>query len=113
MSTLRCPHCNTEIELLGPKELKDEYGLGPNPVAYRREHKGFPEPVLSFNNRHIYLRDEVEAWIQEDAKGKIEKFVANMQETLAALPEAEREAAVKMLTDGKVLSPEYGRKRAH
>lgn len=104
MSTLRCPNCGKDIELVGQKELTEEYGLGPNPVAHLRQQGAFPEPTLSFGNRNMWLRQTIEVYVGERSKEKIARLVEDFAETLAALPETEREGAIKLLTDGRAVS---------
>ena len=60
-----CPHCKKEIDLMGAKELADEFGLGPNSVSHARKRGDFPNPFLSFGNRNLYLRSEIEGWVVE------------------------------------------------
>lgn len=114
MNTLRCPHCDKDIELVGQKELTEVYGLGPNPVAHQRSLGQFPEPVLSFGNRNMWLRETIEAYVEERKRERVAKLVEDFAETLASLPETEREDAVKMLSEGKFVGPaSTPRKKAH
>src|SRR5262249_15966118 len=107
MSTLKCPHCKKPIELIGQKELTEEYGLGPNPVAHLRSLGSFPEPALSFGNRNMWYREVIEEFMEVRRQTKVAQLVEDMRETLAALPETERDEALKMLDTG---TP---RKKAH
>lgn len=102
---LKCPHCGQEIELIGQKELTEEYGLGPNPIAHLRQQGAFPEPALEFGNRNMWLRSTIEEYIEQRTRERVAKLVEDFDHVLAALPETERVEAVKMLTDG------HGRKR--
>ena len=95
-----CPHCNKPIELMGAKELGDEYGIGPNSVSHARKRGHFPEPFLSFGNRNLYLRSAIEAWVLEhrQPKGKLppevlaQQFAAMLEE----LPPARRKELQKL-----------------
>lgn len=107
-SSLKCSHCGKDIELVGQKELTEEYGLGPNPVAHLRSQGRFPDPVLSFGNRNLWLRETIDTYMEERTRERIAKLVEDVQETLAALPETDRDKAVEMLQDGGV-----PKKRAH
>jgi hypothetical protein len=100
LSTLRCPNCDHDIELVGQKNLTEEYGLGPNPVAHLRQQGVFPEPALSFGNRNMWLRADIVVFLEERSRERLEKLVEDFDRTLAALPEAERKTAVKLLADG-------------
>lgn len=100
MTILRCPHCGKDIELIGQKELTEEYELGPNPVAHRRQQGVFPEPALSFGNRNMWLRGEIETYLEQQSRERVEKLIEDFDRTIAALPETEQARARKMLTDG-------------
>src|SRR5207245_2942360 len=108
MTTLQCPHCGKDLELIGQKELTEEYGLGPNPVAHQRQQGVFPKPALAFGNRNMWLRGDIDAYVEERSRERIAKLVSEFKETLAALPETERDHAIKMLDGGG-----RGRKKAH
>ena len=97
MSELTCPHCGKEIELLGQKELSEDYGIGPNPVAQARSRGSFPTPVLAFGNRNMWFRRDIEAYIEERSKERIQKLVADFEQTIAVLPDDQREQAREML----------------
>lgn len=109
MTKLRCPHCGTDIELIGQKELTEEYGLGPNPVSHLRQQGVFPAPALSFGNRNMWLRGDIATFVEQRTRERAEKLVEDFQETLRALPETERNVTIKLLLDG-ASTP---RKRAH
>lgn len=99
MTTLRCPHCGKDIELIGQKELSEEYNLGPNPVAAQRAQGVFPEPVLSFGNRNMWLRSEIDVYVEQRAQERIAKLVEDFDRTIAELPEVEQKRARKMLVE--------------
>lgn len=112
MAKLRCPNCKKPIELIGQKELTEEYGLGPNPVAHQRSQGVFPEPTLSFGNRNMWIRTDIDVYVEERKRERVAKLVEDFSDTLAALPETERESALQMLTDGS--SPrKKARERSH
>lgn len=97
MSELVCPHCGKPIELVGQKELSEEYGIGPNPVQHARSLGMFPVPVLEFGNRNMWLRSQIEEYIEERSREKIAKLVQDFEQTIATLPAADREQAIEML----------------
>lgn len=100
MTTLRCPHCGTDIELIGQKELTEDFGLNPNPVASLRQQGKFPEPILDFGNRNMWLRSTIVAFVDERTRERVAKLVEDFSRTLESLPETERDGALKMLADG-------------
>lgn len=108
MATLRCPHCDKEIELLSPSDLREDYGYRPNPLELLIKKGEFPAPALTFENRRIWLRSDIDNYSERRNREKAEKLVAEFSETLAALPETERDAAMKLL-----LNEQGARKRAH
>lgn len=98
MSRISCPHCGEPIELVGQKELSEEYGMGPNPVAHARSLGTFPIPVLQFGNRNMWLRSDIEHYIEDKSRERIAKLVHDFEQTISILPEPEREKAREMLT---------------
>lgn len=97
MSELNCPHCGKAIQLVGQKELSEDYSIGPNPVAHARSLGIFPTPVLSFGNRNMWLREQIDAYIEERSRERIAKLVEDFEQTIAVLPESQREQAREML----------------
>lgn len=95
-----CPHCSKPIDLMGAKELSEEFGLGPNSVIHARKRGDFPDPFLSFGNRKLYLRSEVEAWVTEHRPMKpappaiLAKQLAALLETM---PTEERQELQKLI----------------
>lgn len=110
---LPCPHCHNEIELVGAKEMREEFNISGNTVAHYRD-KGFPKPVLAFGNRLIYLRAEIARFKEERSQQTITKTVDELTKALDSLPEAEQKAARALLesklAEGK--SPTRVRSRA-
>ena len=98
MSTLQCPHCGKTIELVGQRELTEDYGMGPNPVQHARTQGTFPIPVLQFGNRNMWLRSDIESYIEERSRERIARLVEDFEQTIAILPDKEREQARKMLS---------------
>jgi hypothetical protein len=103
---ITCPNCHEPLQLVGAAELKDEYGLSSNSVQHYKT-RGFPEPVLTFGNRHIYLRKDVDAFVANRSRSNIERAVETLMHDLDHLPDSEREEARKILeerlgTDGHV-----------
>lgn len=99
MSTIACPHCGKLIELVGQKELSEDYGIGPNPVAHARTLGVFPTPVLAFGNRNMWLKGDIEHYIEERSRERIAKLVQDFEQTIAVLPEPERETARELLVE--------------
>jgi predicted DNA-binding transcriptional regulator AlpA len=104
MATFTCPHCDKLIELVGQKELSEEYGMGPNPVAHARSRGTFPTPVLQFGNRNMWLKDDIDPYIEQRATNRITKLVADFEQVIAGLPEEEqkqvRETLASVAGDG-------------
>lgn len=98
MSELECPHCGQKIELVGQKELGEDYGMGPNPVAHARQLGLFPTPVLSFGNRNMWLRRDIDSYVEERSRERIAKLVEDFERTISVLPEPERKQAREILT---------------
>lgn len=99
MSTLTCPHCGEDIELVGQRELSDHYSMGPNPVAHARSLGIFPLPVLSFGNRNMWLKSDIDAYVEKRTRENVSKLVASLEDELRRLPEPERKLARELLTN--------------
>lgn len=99
MYNLRCPHCGKDVELIGQKELTEEYGIGPNPVAKRLQEGSMPQPALVFENRRLWLRSDMEEYRERALQERIEKLVADLDRTIDTLPEEERKRARQMFAD--------------
>ena len=110
MSTIKCPHCGKPIELVGQKELSEDYGMGPNPVAHARTQGVFPIPILSFGNRNMWLREDIENYIESKSRERIAKLVEDFEQTIAVLPAKEQEKAREMLAVDGTPSPRKRRK---
>lgn len=63
MQTMKCPHCDRTIELVEPKDLKEQYEMTPNKVVHARKLGAFPEPALQFENRTIWLKEDIDSWV--------------------------------------------------
>ena len=99
MSTLTCPHCGKPIELVGQKELSEEYGIGPNPVQHARTLGLFPTPVLAFGNRNMWFKTQIDEYVEARSQERIEKLVAEFERTLETLPASERTLAAKQAAE--------------
>jgi DNA-binding transcriptional MerR regulator len=96
----KCPHCKKNIELVGAAELESEYGLSGNRLQYLRDNGKFPQPWLSFGNRKIYLRADVDVFEAERAQEGAGKVLTEVQKYLETLPPEERERVIKALQEG-------------
>lgn len=97
MYTLRCPHCENEIELLGQKDLTREYRLTPNKVVRLLQLKEMPEPVLAFENRRMWTRQQLENWRTEQGAERVQVLLTETEDALAALPAEQREVFLQAL----------------
>lgn len=97
---VKCPNCGKDIHLVGARELKNEYGIGPNSVQHAREKGRFPEPWLSFANRNIWIRRDIDAYVKERSQSRVEMTVKELLKALDHLPPSAREAARKELDAG-------------
>lgn len=95
---ITCPHCHKVIDLVGAKQLADDYGLSSNTVQHYKT-RGFPEPVLTFGNRRIYLRRDIDNWYKERSRNRVVSTVETLMRDLDHLPEKEKEEARKLLEE--------------
>jgi hypothetical protein len=105
---VHCPNCKKLIDLVGSHELREDYSISTNKLQHEREMGRLPEPYMTFNNRHIWLRGDVEEFIEQRSRDKVEKTVSELLSALDNLPPDEREAARDLLVAG---TPD-GRRRA-
>jgi hypothetical protein len=85
MTVMGCPHCGKDIDLVEQRELSEEFGLKPNPVASLRAQGDFPEPVLSFGNRNMWLRASVETYVEQRSRERIARLVEDFERTIEVL----------------------------
>jgi predicted DNA-binding transcriptional regulator AlpA len=93
-----CPNCGAGIDLVGAKELREDYGISDNTLTYYKR-RDFPDPWLRFGNRWVWLRSDVEAWIKKRERQTIEKAAASLTKALEGLSEDDRAEAVRMLQE--------------
>jgi hypothetical protein len=61
----KCPHCGKMIDVVGPTELEEDYGLDSNKRVELRKKDSFPAPWLDLGGSpkpNLYLRSDIEAW---------------------------------------------------
>lgn len=92
-----CPNCGKDIHLVGARELKEDYGIGPNSVQHAREKGRFPEPWLSFANRNIWIREVIDSYVTEKSQKTVETTVKDLLRALDHLSGDAREEARKQL----------------
>ena len=88
---------------MGQRELNDDYGMGPNPVAHARSIGLFPTPVLMFGNRNMWLRQDIDAYVEQRSREKIAKLVEDFERTISVLPANEQEIAAPIQEAAKEL----------
>lgn len=97
--TVTCPHCKKEIDLVGAKELKDDYGLSPNTVQHARDRGNFPESFMSFGNRNLWLRETIQGYMEERSRSRVESHVTELMRALEHMPADAREEARALLEE--------------
>lgn len=100
-----CPNCDKVIHLVGARELRDEFSIGPNSVANAREKGKFPEPWLSFANRNIWIRKDVEEYVSRRSAQRVEEHVSALIKALDHLPPEAKRDARKALEAAGVTAP--------
>ena len=115
---IECPHCGKGIDLVGPTELREEYGWTAAMIQHNRTIPGFPEPILKFQNRHIYLRKDIERFREERGQVNAIRALEQMEKSLDYLPPELQEGVEKLrkrlnVNNGGVARkvPTNGRKR--
>jgi hypothetical protein len=104
--TVTCPHCGKDIDLIGTRELREEFHLSDNQIQHARETDQLPEPWLSLENRYLYERGAIEAWIEQRSRAKVEASVKEILAAIQNLPADEQAEARKVLNDE--LAPKKG-----
>lgn len=92
-----CPNCGKSIELVGPADLKDEYGISANVLQHEREKGRLPEPWINLNNRNLYLRSDIQGFVSDRGRARVENTVRDLMAALQTLPDGEREEALKLI----------------
>lgn len=105
---INCPNCKKDIQLVGAKELAEDFGLLPNSVQHYRT-RGFPEPIMRFGNRYIYLRSDVEEFARNRIKKKLGGSVEALIRDLEKIPPEAQDEIRRQLIDE--LSPPKPRRK--
>lgn len=85
--------------MAGAGDLERDFGIGPNALQHARETGKFPEPWMSFGNRNIYLRSDIETYVAERGRAKIEQAVQTVLTSIDALPDGEKDEALRLLNE--------------
>ena len=97
----QCPHCGNTITIVGAKELADEYGLGPNSVIHARKRGDFPNPWLTFGNRNLYLKADIDKWVTENRQPTVDLppaiLAQQLEKLLEELPDDKRREINRLL----------------
>jgi hypothetical protein len=94
-----CPHCSTDIEVLSSGELTKEFELSPNKQQDLRGQGRLPNPWLRFQNRNVYLRNDIESFLDHEAHVEAERAVQALVKHLPSMPDRVRRQTVRMLKD--------------
>jgi hypothetical protein len=94
----KCPHCGKTIQLVGAKQLNDDYQLNGNKLQYLRDAGKFPEPWIKLENRNIYLKSDVDAFRTEQAQENAGKTAEALQAILDSLPPDEAAKVLESLS---------------
>jgi hypothetical protein len=100
---VQCPHCGNTIDIVGPSELKEQFGLNSNHVQHARDRGKFPDPYLELGNRNLWLRATIEDYVDTRSRLRLESTLEEMLNTLDTMDEETRAEARKLLE--KKLSP--------
>jgi hypothetical protein len=90
MYTLRCPHCENDIELLGQSDLTELYALTPNKVVRLLGLESMPAPVLSFGNRRLWTRQQIEEFRAREGQERVQMLLHDIESSLEGLPPEQR-----------------------
>jgi hypothetical protein len=93
-----CPHCSQTIDLVGARELRDEFGLSSNVVQHLRGQGQLPKPWLAFGNRYLYLRPDVEGYMVGRRRARAATIAKDLAEKLAHLPQDQVDEIMRMMT---------------
>jgi hypothetical protein len=93
----KCPHCGQEIDLVGPSDLNKDFGINPNALQHAREKGTLPAPWLKMNNRNLWLRADIDEYVVQQGRAKVESTVRDLMKAVSSLPEAERAEAFKLI----------------
>jgi hypothetical protein len=92
---MKCPHCEEAIDIVGAQDLREQYGINSNALQHARDTGNFPEPFLSFQNRNLWLRVDIEEHVAMKGRTRIVEIVEELETQLQQLPEADREELLR------------------
>jgi hypothetical protein len=103
-----CPHCDQTIDLVGARELRDEFGLSANMVQHLRGQGELPKPWLALGNRYLYLRPDVEGYLVDRRQARAAAIAKDLAEKLAHLPQDQVDEIMGMVTSRLPFGPLMG-----
>jgi hypothetical protein len=92
-----CPHCSTDIEVLSSGELTREFELSPNKQQDLRGQGRLPSPWLRFPNRNVYLRKDIEMFLDDEARDEAGRAVQELVKHFPNMPDRVRRQTLTML----------------
>ena len=110
-----CPHCRKPIELVDAGGIARDFGISQNMMQHAKKLGRFPKPWIEFNNRAVWLRSAIEAYVASRNRQKIERAAETIGATLAGLSESERaemERLLEGITSAAQTRPARSRSRA-
>jgi hypothetical protein len=103
-----CPHCSQTIDLVGTRELRDEFGLSPNIIQHLRGQGQLPKPWLALGNRYLYLRPDVEGYMVSRRQARAAAIAKDLAEKLAHLPQDQVDEIMRMMTSRRPFGQRIG-----
>lgn len=100
-----CPHCGKDIELLGTTEITKVFGLTQNMVQHAQNRGLFPDAWIRFANRAVWLRSDIEAFVQQRNRMRVERVAKSLSESLTGMSAEEREEMLRMLQEEIAANP--------
>jgi hypothetical protein len=78
---VKCPHCGENIEVFVAGDLNERFGLNGNHIQHAKSTGKFPKPWMSFNNRDVWLGEDVKTYVLEQRGRETETSVKTIEET--------------------------------
>lgn len=98
--SVACPHCHKKIEIVSASDLETDFDINSNKLTHEREMGRFPDPWIKLNNRHLWLRGEIEDFLADSATRRVSDAVSMINAELSRLSKSERDKARKLIERG-------------
>lgn len=102
MQKVECYHCHQVIEFIEPADLQPMYDIKTHEHTAQAEEAGkFPESALRFPNRRVWLKPDIDRWVDAKDDRKFDKArdeIVRVMERRKFTP-AEKKKIIELLSE--------------